>query len=103
MLPVVETDEQWDAVVPDETVMRAGAAELCARLGLRGAPLTRFADGSQPVYAVGDELVLKLFPGAAAQDGRAEGRVLSYLRGGSPYRPRRSRTSARTRTAGSTS
>jgi hygromycin-B 7''-O-kinase len=84
MLPVVETDEQWNAVVPDETVMRAGAADLCARLGLRGAPLTRFPDGSQPVYAVGDELVLKLFPGAAAQDGRAEGRVLSYLRGRLP-------------------
>ncbi|MEH0422992.1 phosphotransferase family protein [Streptomyces sp. B21-083] len=84
MLPVVETDEQWDKVVPDETVMRAGAADLCARLGLGGAPLTRFPDGSQPVYAVGDELVLKLFPGAAAEDGRAEGRVLSYLRGRLP-------------------
>ncbi|MEV0637853.1 aminoglycoside 3'-phosphotransferase/choline kinase family protein [Streptomyces sp. NPDC050619] len=81
MLPVVETDEEWDAVVPDETVMRAGARELCARLGLAGEPLTRFPDGSQPVYAVGDELVLKLFPHAAAQDGVAEGRVLSHIQG----------------------
>ncbi|MFF3940762.1 phosphotransferase family protein [Streptomyces phaeofaciens] len=79
MLPRVETDEEWDEIVPDETVMRPGAADLCARLGLAGAPLTRFPDGSQPVYAVGDTHVLKLFPGAAAQDGVAEGRVLTHL------------------------
>ncbi|WAZ19286.1 aminoglycoside 3'-phosphotransferase/choline kinase family protein [Streptomyces cinnabarinus] len=84
MLPLVETDEQWDAVVPDESVMRPGVRELCARLGLAGAPLTRFADGSQPVYAVGDEHVLKLFPAAAAGDGVAEGRVLSHLHGRLP-------------------
>ncbi|MEV0177429.1 aminoglycoside 3'-phosphotransferase/choline kinase family protein [Streptomyces sp. NPDC050803] len=84
MLPVVETDEEWDAVVPDETVMRPGVEDLCARLGLAGAPLTRFADGSQPVYAVGDEHVLKLFPAAAAGDGVAEGRVLSFLEGRLP-------------------
>ncbi|WP_328869031.1 aminoglycoside 3'-phosphotransferase/choline kinase family protein [Streptomyces sp. NBC_00287] len=84
MLPVVETDEEWDAVVPDETVMRPGAEDLCARLGLAGEPLTRFPDGSQPVYAVGDEHVLKLFPGAAAEDGIAEGRVLSFLQGRLP-------------------
>jgi hygromycin-B 7''-O-kinase len=81
MLPVVETDEEWDAVVPDQRLMRAGAKDLCARLGLVGAPLTRFAEGSQPVYAVGDELVLKLFPTSAAQDGVAEGRVLTHLDG----------------------
>ncbi|MFG2562930.1 phosphotransferase family protein [Streptomyces sp. NPDC048496] len=84
MLPPVETDEQWDAVVPDETVMRPGVEALCARLGLADAPLTRFPDGSQPVYAVGDEHALKLFPGTAAQDGVAEGRVLSYLQGRLP-------------------
>lgn len=81
MLPPVETDEEWDAVVPDEKVMRPGAEDLCARLGLTGLPLTRFPDGSQPVYAVGDEHVLKLFPGAAARDGEAEGRVLSHVQG----------------------
>ncbi|SOD86432.1 phosphotransferase family protein [Streptomyces sp. Ag109_G2-15] len=58
--------------------------DLCARLGLAGAPLTRFADGSQPVYAVGDEHVLKLFPGAAAEAGVAEGRVLAHLQGRLP-------------------
>ncbi|MFB9388972.1 phosphotransferase family protein [Streptomyces coeruleoprunus] len=84
MLPAVDTDEQWDAVVDDEAVMRPGAEDLCRRLGLGGAPLVRFTEGSQPVYAVGDELVLKLFPGAAARDGVAEGRVLSYVQGRLP-------------------
>ncbi|MGW1953102.1 phosphotransferase [Streptomyces sp. NPDC001920] len=81
MLPPVETDEEWDAVVPDETVMRPGAEDLCARLGLGGLPLARFPEGSQPVYAVGDEHVLKLFPSAAARDGEAEGRVLTHVQG----------------------
>ncbi|MBB5925767.1 aminoglycoside phosphotransferase family protein [Streptomyces echinatus] len=84
MLPAVETDEEWDAIVRDETVMRPGVEDLCARLGLDGAPLTRFPEGSQPVYAVGDEHVLKLFPAAAAGDGVAEGRVLAHLQGRLP-------------------
>ncbi|MGW7437610.1 phosphotransferase family protein [Streptomyces sp. NPDC054849] len=84
MLPWVETDEEWDAVVPDETIMRPGAEDLCGRLGLGEAPLVRFQEGSQPVYAVGDDHVLKLFPAAAARDGVAEGRVLAHVQGRLP-------------------
>ncbi|MGW6268621.1 phosphotransferase family protein [Streptomyces sp. NPDC055060] len=84
MLPPVDTDEQWDVVVPDEAVMRPGVEDLCRRLGLAGAPLDRFTEGTQPVYAVGDDLVLKLFPGAAADDGLVEERVLSHLQGRLP-------------------
>lgn len=65
-----------------------------ARPGLAGRPLTRFPDGSQPVHAVGDERVLKLFPGAAARDGEAEGRVLSHVQGACPYRLRERTTQA---------
>ncbi|MFJ7907698.1 phosphotransferase family protein [Kitasatospora sp. NPDC096204] len=84
LLPPVLTDEEWDAVVPDETVMRPGAEALCARLGVGGLPLERFAEGSVPVYAVGDALVLKLFPAAGAQDGIVEERVLTRLDGALP-------------------
>ncbi|QIB46096.1 phosphotransferase family protein [Streptomyces aureoverticillatus] len=84
MLPAVDTDEEWDAVVPDEAVVRPAAEELCARLGLAGASLTRYAEGSQPVYAVGERHVLKLFPGAAADDGAAEARVLGHVHGQLP-------------------
>ncbi|MGW7083386.1 aminoglycoside phosphotransferase family protein [Streptomyces sp. NPDC054871] len=93
MLPPVDTDEQWDVVVPDEAVMRPGAEDLCGRLGLAGAPLHRFTEGSQPVYAVGDDLVLKLFPGAAADDALAEARVLSHLEGRLPVPTPRVRAS----------
>ncbi|MDY0810667.1 aminoglycoside phosphotransferase family protein [Kitasatospora purpeofusca] len=84
MLPLVETDEQWDAVVPDEAVMRPGVEDLCARLGLRGPALERFPEGSQPVYALGAELVLKLYPKAAAEDGLTEARVLAHVGGRLP-------------------
>ncbi|MFJ2769944.1 aminoglycoside phosphotransferase family protein [Streptomyces sp. NPDC087300] len=84
MLPEVTSEEDWDRVVPDEAVMRPGAADLCAGLGLAGAPLIRYPEGSQPVYAVGDEHVLKLFPGTAAQDGITEARVLSHVEGRLP-------------------
>ncbi|WP_344341617.1 phosphotransferase, partial [Kitasatospora putterlickiae] len=84
MLPLVETDEQWDTVLSDEAVMRPGAADLCARLGLGGLPLERFAGGSQPVYAVGDAHVLKLYPKASAADGVAEARVLAHHAGRLP-------------------
>ncbi|GAA2220690.1 aminoglycoside 3'-phosphotransferase/choline kinase family protein [Streptomyces amakusaensis] len=84
MLPVVETDAQGDAVVPDESVMRPGAEELCARLGFAGARLTRFPEGTQPVYAVGEAHVLKLFPGASASDAVTETRVLEHLQGRLP-------------------
>ncbi|MEI5100222.1 aminoglycoside phosphotransferase family protein [Streptomyces sp. PmtG] len=84
MLPPVHTDEEWGAVVPDEAVMRPGAEDLCARLGVGGAPLTRFGEGSQPVYAVGDDLVLKLFPGASAEDAETEARVLAHVQGRLP-------------------
>lgn len=84
MLPTVDTDEQWDVVVPDEAVMRPGVEDLCRRLGLTGMRLDRFTEGTQPVYAVGDGLVLKLFPGAAADDSVVEERVLSHLQGRLP-------------------
>lgn len=84
MLPPVDTDAEWNAGVPDEAALRPGVEDLCARLGLTGAPLTRFPTGSQPVYAVGTEHVLKLFPGVYAQDGVREARVLSHLEGRLP-------------------
>jgi hygromycin-B 7''-O-kinase len=86
MLPQVNTDEERDAVVPDEAIMRPAAADLAARLGLGGAPLIRYAAGSQPVYAVGTDHVLKLFPGADAADAVTEARVLAHLRGRLPVR-----------------
>jgi hygromycin-B 7''-O-kinase len=41
MLPAVRTDEDWQAVVWDEEIVRPAAEDLAARLGLAGAELRR--------------------------------------------------------------
>jgi hygromycin-B 7''-O-kinase len=84
MLPAVRTDEEWQAVVFDEELVRPAAEHLAARLGLAGAGLCRYPAGSRPVYAVGDRRVLKLYPTVSAPESVAEARVLEYLSGRLP-------------------
>ena len=84
MLPAVRTDEEWQAVVWDEKIVRPAAEDLAARLGLAGAGLRRYPEGSRPVYAVGDRRVLKLYPTVSAPDSVTEARVLDYLWGRLP-------------------
>src|SRR5580704_8947657 len=84
MLPAVRTDQEWQAVVFDEQVVRPAAEALAGRLGLTGAGLRRYPGGSRPVYAVGDRRVLKLYPTVSAPDGVTEARVLECLNGRLP-------------------
>jgi len=84
MLPAVRTDQEWQAVVWDESLVRPAGEDLAARLCLTGAGLRRYPEGSRPVYAVGDRLVLKLYPTVSAPDGVTEARVLEYLHGKLP-------------------
>jgi hypothetical protein len=84
MLPAVRTDEEWQAVVWDEKIVRPAAEDLAARLGLAGAELRRYPEGSRPVYAVGNRRVLKLYPTVSAPDSVTEARVLDYLCGRLP-------------------
>jgi hygromycin-B 7''-O-kinase len=84
MLPAVRTDQEWQAVVFDEQVVRPAAEALAGRLGLTAAGLRRYPGGSRPVYAVGDRRVLKLYPTVSAPDGVTEARVLEYLNGRLP-------------------
>jgi hygromycin-B 7''-O-kinase len=83
MLPAVRTDQEWKAVVGDERVIRPAAEDLASRLGLGGAGLRRYPEGSRPVYAVGGR-VLKLYPTVSAPDSVTEARVLEYLHGRLP-------------------
>lgn len=63
------------------SVMSERAAErVCAELGLPGA-ITRFAGGSVPVFAVGDEHVVKLFPRAERAFFETERAALRRLEG----------------------
>lgn len=54
---------------------------LVAGLGHPGTPVSGFEDGSLPVYAVGEDLVLKLFPPVYADESRVESGVLRALDG----------------------
>jgi hygromycin-B 7''-O-kinase len=82
-LPEVRTEEQFEAVRADEARLRPGVAQLCRRLGVDSALLSRFADGSLPVYSAG-ELVLKLFPSLFLSEWRVERAVLSVVGGSLP-------------------
>jgi hygromycin-B 7''-O-kinase len=78
-LPVADTDVRYAAVCRDEARLRPGVLALCARLGIRMTGVTRFPDGSLPVYAVGRRLVLKLYPPVGLERRTVEDRVLRTL------------------------
>jgi hygromycin-B 7''-O-kinase len=83
MLPAVRTDEEWEAVVFDEKIVRPAVEDLATRLGLPDAELRRYPEGSRPVYAVGDRRVLKLYPTVSAPDSEV-GEMLAALHGLDP-------------------
>ncbi|GLW98013.1 aminoglycoside 3'-phosphotransferase/choline kinase family protein [Microtetraspora sp. NBRC 16547] len=78
VLPLADTEEQYDAI--DEAELRAGVLALCQHLGLTGE-VVAFDEGSLPVYAVGDDLVIKLYPPLYLDELPIERDVLSALEG----------------------
>lgn len=84
MLPPVDTYEDLEAIVSDETVLRPAALDLCDQMGLVGLALRRFDDGTLPVYALGGDMVLKLYPRLRVAEAIREARVLSHLWGQLP-------------------
>ncbi|MGH3373121.1 MAG: phosphotransferase family protein [Actinoallomurus sp.] len=84
LLPAAGTRERFDPVRRDETRLRTGVLRLCRRLGLGAATVTRFPGGSLPVYAVGGDLVLKLFPPFCREHHPVEERVLRAVEGRLP-------------------
>ncbi|MGW2935405.1 phosphotransferase family protein [Streptomyces sp. NPDC001156] len=77
----MDTIDELDAMLSDEAVLRRAALDLLDRLGLAGLPVRRFDEGSLPVYAVGGDLVLKLYPRFETTKAIREARVLSHLWG----------------------
>src|SRR5262245_11631210 len=84
MLPSVDTYDQLEAMVSDEAVLRPAVLDLCNLLGLVGLPVRRFDDGSLPVYAIGGDMVLKLYPKFETAEAIREARVLDHLWGQLP-------------------
>ncbi|GAA2388973.1 aminoglycoside 3'-phosphotransferase/choline kinase family protein [Nonomuraea africana] len=81
--PLSDTEEQYDAVRRDEVALRPGVDALLSSLGHTG-DVQRFAGGSLPVYAVGDDLVLKLYPPVYAEETGLESGVLDAVHGRLP-------------------
>ena len=80
-LPSADTEAGFDAVRRDEAALGPGVASLVGRLGLDHLTPERFSDGSLPVYALGDALVLKLYPPVFLHEREIESSVLSSLDG----------------------
>ncbi len=80
---MADTEERFEAVRADEAALRPGVDRLCRQLGLDRAGLSRFAQGSVPVYAAGD-LVLKLVPPVHLAEWRVEVGVLNAVSGSLP-------------------
>lgn len=81
--PEVDTDEQFHAVRRDEARLGLGVAAICRVLGHSGS-VSRFAEGSLPVYALGEHQVLKLYPPVYLDEFERENLVLSVLAGKLP-------------------
>ena len=64
--PRVETPAAFDAIARDETALAPGIQAIAQAIGAT-APPVRFADGSLPVYALGDD-VLKVYPPLYAEE-----------------------------------
>lgn len=83
--PLADTEELYDAVAEDEQALRPGVEALCRHLGLDG-DVERFADGSLPVYSVGERHVLKLFPAVHLDEVATERDLLEAVHGRLPVR-----------------
>lgn len=82
LLPLSQTDEQCE-LITDEGLW-PGVKALCAELGHGPKHLTKFTEGSLPVYDLDDELVLKLYPVADLDCLATEEPVMRALQGALP-------------------
>lgn len=82
-LPAAATEEDFRAVVGDESALRPGVDALCRSLGLDDGRMRRLPNGSVPVYA-DERLVLKLFPPVHAEEAPVESGALRAVAGRLP-------------------
>jgi hygromycin-B 7''-O-kinase len=78
-LPTVETPDDYRKVNRQDPAHARAVAEICALHGLPAVDLHPFLKGSSLVYAIGTELVIKLYPPILADEGRRESEILKYL------------------------
>ena len=81
MFPRVDTPEAWALLRADDAALRPGVEAICARHRLGREPIRRFPTGTLPVYAVGTDWVLKLFPPPDSDAALTEERALAAVEG----------------------
>ena len=84
MFPHAETAEAWAALRADDAALRPGLDAICARHGLADEPIQRFTTGTLPVYAVGKQCVLKLYPPPDCEHALVEQQALAAVEGRLP-------------------
>lgn len=82
--PLAADESGWRSLLRDDAALAAGVRAVCARHGLDGKPAVRYDSGSLPVYALGSEHVLKLFPPQEAAYASIEARALAAVHGALP-------------------
>jgi hygromycin-B 7''-O-kinase len=82
--PSPTTEADWDTLLADDSRLREGVAAIAQRHGLHGAQPERYDSGSLPVYALGEQHVLKLFPPPEGQHAAVEARTLAHVQGRLP-------------------
>ncbi len=82
--PLAADEPGWSALLRDDAALAAGVSAVCARHGLDGLPVVRYDSGSLPVYALGSEHVLKLFPPQEGAHAAIEARALAAVHGALP-------------------
>jgi len=78
LFPEVSSPEAFDRIARDEAELLPGIAAINRALGLSD-PVSRFAGGSLPVYSVGENLVLKVYPPIYFDERDREAAVLGVL------------------------
>jgi hygromycin-B 7''-O-kinase len=83
-LPRSDSDQGWNALLADDNALQAGVTTILQRHGQAGATPRRYDSGSQPVYALGTQQVLKLYPPRDAEHAVVEAAVLAHVDGALP-------------------
>ncbi|MEM7675916.1 MAG: aminoglycoside phosphotransferase family protein [Myxococcota bacterium] len=60
--PPLPNADAWERLRKDDVALARGVQAICRRHGIDGRVIDRFTTGSVPVYALGTDRVLKLFP-----------------------------------------
>jgi hygromycin-B 7''-O-kinase len=82
--PSAHDEAGWDAALDDDRALDAGVSAVLARHGLAALPRVRYDSGSLPVYAVGADHVLKVFPPYEHEHASIEARVLAAVQDALP-------------------